>query len=167
MHSIHYLDWIRAVLGKPHGVYARTVPHPDYPKLTSTRTAVIVNYSDRVRCRLSINHNFKYGPKRQAATICMEGSRGAAVATLGVMPNYPDGEPDRVEVIAKGSQWTEVPLEGDWFPDVFLVSMSNLQRFATREDPVLLTGTEDAYHTMALVEACYQSDSSGGTPVPE
>ena len=32
VHSVHYLDWIRSVLGDPGGVYARTVRHPDYPR---------------------------------------------------------------------------------------------------------------------------------------
>jgi hypothetical protein len=33
--------------------------------------------------------------------------------------------------------------------------MSNLQRFAAGEDDVLKTSVEDAWHTMALVESCY------------
>ncbi len=167
VHSIHYLDWIRAVLGEPIGVYARTVPHPDHPDLTSTRTTAILNYGDSIRCCLSINHNYQFGPKHQAAVIRVEGSRGAAVATLGVMLDYPRGEPDRLEIVTEGSDWTDVPLEGDWFPDAFAGPMSNLQRFAAGEDTVLLTGVEDAYRTMALVEACYQSDATGGTPIPE
>jgi predicted dehydrogenase len=167
VHSIHYLDWIRAVLGQPKGVYARTVSHPKYPELKSTRTSAILDYGDRVRCCLSINHNYQFGPKHQAATIRVEGDRGAAVATLGVMLNYPEGEPDALEVITGDGPWTDVPLQGDWFPDAFLGTMSNLQRFVAGEDTVLLTGVEDAYHTMALVEACYQSDASGGTPIPE
>jgi hypothetical protein len=44
--------------------------------------------------------------------------------------------------------------------------MSNLQRFAAGEDPVLHTSVEDAWHTMALVEALYASDARGGTPLP-
>jgi predicted dehydrogenase len=167
VHSIHYLDWIRAVLGQPRGVHARTMPHPQFPRLTSTRTAAILNYGDRTRCCLSINHNFPFGPRHQAATVRVEGTRGAAVGTLGVMLNYPHGEPDRLEVITEGTDWTEVPLGGDWFPDAFSGTMANLQRFAAGEDRVLLTGIEDAYRTMALVEACYQSDAGGGTPVEE
>jgi predicted dehydrogenase len=45
--------------------------------------------------------------------------------------------------------------------------MENLQRFVTGEDSVLPTSVEDAWHTMALVEACYRSDREGGTPVPQ
>jgi predicted dehydrogenase len=164
VHSIHYFDWIRALLGEPKGVYARTLGHPRFPEIKSTRTAAILDYGDQMRCCLSINHNFAFGPKHQSAALRIEGTRGAAIASLGVLLNYPRGEPDRLEVITEG---TEVPLEGDWFPDAFRGPMSNLQRFVAGEDTVLLTSTEDAFHTMALIEACYRSNASGGTPIPE
>ena len=45
--------------------------------------------------------------------------------------------------------------------------MANLQRFASGEDRQLWTCVEDAYRTMALVEACYRSSAGGGTPIPE
>ncbi|MCC6126145.1 MAG: Gfo/Idh/MocA family oxidoreductase [Pirellulales bacterium] len=167
LHSIHYLDWIRALLGEPKGVYARTLGHPRFPEVKSTRTAAILDYGDRVRCCLSIDHNFAFGPKHQSGAIRVEGTRGAAVASLGVLLNYPRGEPDRLEIVTEGTDWTEVPLEGDWFPDAFRGPMSNLQRFAAGEDSILLTGVEGAYRTMALVEACYRSNAAGGTPIPE
>ncbi len=44
--------------------------------------------------------------------------------------------------------------------------MSNLQRFAAGEDPELITSVEDAWHTMALVEACFTSSAALATPVP-
>ena len=44
--------------------------------------------------------------------------------------------------------------------------MSALQRVATGEDDRLPTAVADAWRTMALVEACYASDASGGTAVP-
>jgi hypothetical protein len=45
--------------------------------------------------------------------------------------------------------------------------MSNLQRFVAGEDLALISPVDDAIRTMALVEACYQSSASGGTPVPK
>jgi hypothetical protein len=45
--------------------------------------------------------------------------------------------------------------------------MSNLQRFVTGEDAELVSPVADAIKTMALVEACYQSSISGGTPIPD
>jgi len=35
------------------------------------------------------------------------------------------------------------------------------------EDDALVSPVEDAIKTMAIVEACYQSSASGGTPIPK
>ncbi|RWP26594.1 MAG: gfo/Idh/MocA family oxidoreductase, partial [Mesorhizobium sp.] len=56
MHSIHYLDLIRQLLGDPRGVHARTLGHPGH-KVAQTRTSAILDYGDTVRCALSINHD--------------------------------------------------------------------------------------------------------------
>ncbi|MBK7644250.1 MAG: Gfo/Idh/MocA family oxidoreductase [Planctomycetes bacterium] len=167
LHSIHYLDAIRALLGEPRAVMARTVKHPDAPALASSRTTAILDYADDVRCALSINHHHKHGPKHQSSSLRVEGTRGAAVLTLGVNLDYPRGRPDALEIALEGSQeWQEVPLVGNWFPDAFRGPMSSLQRVASGEDTALPTSVEDAWHTMALVEALYTSDSTGGTPLP-
>jgi predicted dehydrogenase len=167
LHSIHYLDAIRALLGEPRAVMARTVKHPDAPELASSRTTAILDYGDDVRCALSINHHHKHGPKHQSSTLRVEGTRGAALVTLGVNLDYPRGRPDALEIALEGSQeWHSVPLEGNWFPDAFRGPMSSLQRFAAGEDTLLPTSVEDAWHTMALVEALYASDAGGGTPLP-
>ena len=57
-------------------------------------------------------------------------------------------------------------LEGRWFPDAFIGPMANLQRFAAGEDDRLLTAVDDAWRTMAVVEAAYQSNDQPATPVP-
>jgi predicted dehydrogenase len=146
---------------------ARTVKHPDAPELASSRTTAILDYGDDVRCALSINHHHKHGPKHQSSTLRVEGTRGAALVTLGVNLDYPRGRPDALEIALEGSQeWHSVPLEGNWFPDAFRGPMSSLQRFAAGEDTLLPTSVEDAWHTMALVEALYASDAGGGTPLP-
>jgi hypothetical protein len=62
--------------------------------------------------------------------------------------------------------WTNVTVHGKWFPDGFVGTMSNLQRFAAGEDEKLISHYDDAYKTMALVEACYASNASGATPIP-
>lgn len=166
VHSVHYMDWIRSVLGDPRGVYARTVGHPAWPDLASTRTSAILDYGDQVRACLSINHNFRSEPRHQGATMTLTGSRGAAVVELGLLLNYPEGEPESLEFIADGHDWTSVPLVGNWFPDAFIGTMANLQRYAAGEDHVLHTNVDDAYKTMAVVEACYQSDAQGGVAIP-
>lgn len=167
LHSIHYLDTIRALLGEPRAVQARTVKHPDAPELASSRTTAILDYGPDVRCALSVNHHHKHGPKHQRSELRVEGTRGAALVTLGVNLDYPRGRPDGLEIALEDAQdWTGVPLEGNWFPDAFRGTMSSLQRVASGEDTRLPTSVEDAWHTMALVEALYAADAGGGTPLP-
>jgi predicted dehydrogenase len=167
LHSIHYLDAIRSLLGEPRAVMARTVRHPDAPELASSRTTAILDYADDVRCALSINHHHAHGPKHQVSQMRVEGTRGAALVTLGVNLDYPRGRPDALEIALERSQvWNDVPLAGNWFPDAFRGPISSLQRFAAGEDEALPTSVEDAWHTMALVEALYASNASGGTPLP-
>jgi predicted dehydrogenase len=60
-----------------------------------------------------------------------------------------------------------VALRGSWFTEAFEGPMSNLQRFIAGDDPALVSPIDDAIKTMALVEACYRSSASGGTPVGE
>ena len=164
LHSIHYLDLIRSFLGEPSGVYARTVKHPDSPALASSRTSAILDYGEDVRCSLAVNHHHAHGPRHEASELRLEGTSGAAIARMGVNLDYPRGRPDALE-IAAGGGWEEIPLEGNWFPDAFAGPMQNLQRFLAGEDETLWTGVEDAWRTMALVEACYAADRSGGTAI--
>jgi predicted dehydrogenase len=164
-HSIHYLDTIRALAGDPAAVFARSYGHPD-TDLAQTRTSAILDYGATLRATLSINHHHDFGRKFQDASFRVEGTEGAAMIKLGLLLDYPEGEPDELWLAPKGGPWRQVPLEGAWFPDAFIGPMANLQRFAAGEDDRLHTKVEDAWRTMALVEACYISNSGPGTPVP-
>ncbi len=166
VHSVHYLDWIRSILGEPKGVYARTVGHPAFPKLKSTKTTAILDYGESLRCCLTINHNFDFGPRHEAATASVQGTQGAAIMTLGVLLNYPVGKPETIEIATHQMPWTQIPIAGRWFPDGFVGRMANLQRFITGEDSELVSRVDDALKTMAVVEACYQSNAGGATPIP-
>ena len=95
----------------------------------------------------------------------VEGTAGAAIAKMGVNLNYPQGEPDTLEMARTDSQWSAIPLRGSWFLEAFEGPMSNLQRFVAGEDPKLVSSVEDAIRTMAVVEACYESSVSGATPI--
>lgn len=168
LHSIHYLDTIRALLGEPRSVYGRTVKHPDAAKLASSRTTAILDYADDVRCALSVNHHHKHGTRHQHSELRVEGTRGAALVVMGVNLDYPRGRPDALEIALEGEvDWRDVPLAGNWFPDAFLGSMSNLQRVVCGEERELGTSVESAWRTMALVEALYRSDATRGTPLPQ
>jgi predicted dehydrogenase len=164
-HSIHYLDAIRWIAGEPLGAYCRTVAHPQMPRLRDTRSSIILDYDDRIRCSLVMNHTHRAGPRHRASQLLVEGTRGAARLTWGVNLSYPSGPPDTME-ISRNGHWTEVALRGSWFTEAFEGPMSNLQRFAAGEDPVLMGSIDDAIKTMALTEACYQSSDRGGTPIP-
>jgi predicted dehydrogenase len=163
IHTVHYLDTIRMLLGEPSRVYARTVKHPRFPQLASTRSSIILDYGDMIRCCLSINHCHPFGPRHSDATIRVEGTEGCAIATIGALIDYPRGKPDRLEIFTRSRQeWTELPLIGCWFPDAFMGTMSNLQRFVSGEDSALVSPVADALQTMMLVEACYDADARGG-----
>ncbi|HEY8576064.1 MAG TPA: Gfo/Idh/MocA family oxidoreductase [Devosia sp.] len=164
VHSIHYLDLTRGLLGNPVGVHARTMGHPS-TELAQTRTSALIDFDAGLRTTLSINHNHHFGRQFQDATFRFEGTEGAAVVKLGLLLNYPEGEPDELWFARKGEPWQQVALRGGWFPHAFIGTMSNLQRFAVGEDAVLVTSVEDAWHTMALVEAAFASAAAPSTPV--
>ena len=164
VHSIHYFDLIRSFLGNPKGVWAQTLGHPSSKEFAQTRTTAILNYGPDIRCSLSINHNYSKGPNFQSAQIRIDGIESAAMIKLGLLLDYPKGEPDEVWIFPKvGTDWEKIDFEGGWFPEAFIGTMSNLQRFASGEDKNLYTSVEDAYHTMSLVESCYISSKKGDT----
>lgn len=165
VHSIHYLDSIRAVFGTPGGVFARSLPDPRAPGLAQTRTSVLLDYGDLRRGVMSINHNHQAGRKFQSAWFRIEGSAGAMMVKLGVCFDYPDGEADELWFCPNGGVWRQVPLTGSWFVDAFMGPMRNLQRFDAGEDTLLFSGVEDAFHTMALVEACFDAMALPAVPL--
>ena len=163
MHSIHYLDSIRMMLGDPAGIHAKTMGHPGH-KVAQTRTSAILDYGDRARCTLSVNHDWDYGRPHQACEMRLAGTEGAAFLQLGVNLNYPKGEVDILQIRPKAGDWMDVPLQGAWFPDAFTGRMHNLQRAAGGEED-LIAPVEDAWKTMALVEAAFVSSRQPATPI--
>jgi predicted dehydrogenase len=165
VHSIHYLDLIRSFLGGPGGAHAKTIGHPS-SEMAQTRTAAILDYGDEVRSAMSVNHNHAFGRRHQVAEFRFEGSEGAAHAKMGVLLDYPRSEPDELTIRAKGeTEWISVPLRGGWFPDAFAARMANVQRFVCGEDEELVASVEDAWMTMALIEAAFESSARPATPL--
>ncbi|OSQ49398.1 Gfo/Idh/MocA family protein [Thalassospira alkalitolerans] len=165
LHSIHYLDFVRDLFGNPKGVHARTVGHPG-SSVSNTRSAMILDYGDQIRCNLSINHNHAFGRKFQACEFRICGTKGAAYLKLGVNLDYPKGEPDELWLNTDG-EWRQIPLVGDWFIAAFHGRFAQVQRFASGLDAVLEGSAEDAWHTMALVEAAYESSAAPMHPIKE
>ncbi len=58
------------------------------------------------------------------------------------------------------------PFSGSWYPHAFISTMADVMRFADGETTTLPTHVEDAFKTMATVEATYLSSTSGATPIP-
>jgi predicted dehydrogenase len=170
-HSVHYVDLIRSFLGEPRGVYCKTLRHPLTRKLASTRTNIALDYGDLLRANITTNHGHVFGPRHQESYVKWEGTRGAIVARLGLLLDYPRGQPDTLEVCTldrrgRPKPWRPVPLEGRWYPHAFIGSMASVMRFANGETTELPTSVDDACRTMAVVEAAYRSSAHGATPVP-
>ena len=164
LHSIHYLDWIISILGKPKGVFCKSVSHPLFPKMNDSRSSIIMDYNG-VRCCLSLNHTHdtdRQGMKHSHAYARVEGLKGAAHVNLGLLLDYPIGEPEEVEITSENVPWTKVKDVGTWFPDAFLHSMSSLQRFASGEDKSLPHSVDKSFITMSVVDACINSSLSSG-----
>jgi predicted dehydrogenase len=165
-HSIHYIDLIRSLFGEPSGVHASALGHPQSRGYADVRSSIILLFDKGPRCALYTNHQHPEGSPHAASFIKVEGTRGAAVAQMGVNLQYPTGRPDRLE-ICTGGHWHSTKLPGRWFPHAFIGTMNNLQRHCARQDKILYTSVADAARTMAVVEACYRSSARPATPVPK
>jgi predicted dehydrogenase len=168
-HSIHYFDLIRSWLGNPKSVYARTVRNPHTANLAATKTIAILDYGDSKRVFVATNHNHNFGSEHQHSFVQWEGLDGAARITMGVNLDYPNGKPDTAEFAERGSDsphWHLVPVSGNNFPDAFMGTMGALQCFAEGSSSTLPSHFEDAFQTMALVEALYRSSERSGEPLP-
>lgn len=172
-HSIHYLDLIRSFAGEPDGIYAKTLRSPLAPKLHSTRTAMILDYGERLRATVTTNHAHDFGLRHQESYIKWEGTRGAIKTQLGLLMDYPRGVRDYLEVCsfdpaagAPAREWRSEPITGSWFPHAFIGTMAGVMRHADDATALPPTHVEDAARTMALVEAAYESSARGATPIP-
>lgn len=165
-HSIHYIDNIRSIVGDPASVYCKTMQHPNMTELAQTRTSIIMDYGDRLRVNLHINFNHNYGRKYQESCLKIEGLKGAIRVKLGLMYDYPEGEPDCVEYFTfEEGAWKELPVRGSWFNEAFIGTVGGLMKKLDDPSYEYMNSVEDAFHTMCVVEACYQSSFQGGVAV--
>jgi hypothetical protein len=88
---------------------------------------------------------------------------------MGLLMNYPTGEPDAFEYCvlheSQEPQWQSVAIEGSWFPDAFIGSMASLMRFVDGETDRLPTAVADAFTTMAVADAACRSSDGGATAI--
>jgi predicted dehydrogenase len=168
-HSIHYFDLIRSWMGNPKSVSAKTVKSPHAANLAATKTVAILDYGESTRVFVATNHSHDFGPAHKHSFVQWEGMLGAARISMGVNLDYEAAKPDSAEYAQRGSHpsaWTPLRISGHNFPDGFMGTMGELQAFVEGSVSVLPTHFEDAYQTMALVEALYQSSDNGAAWVP-
>lgn len=179
-HSIHYVDLIRTFFGNPQSIYAKTVQHPGMPELASVRTSIIMDYGSMIRANIITNHSHDFGLHQQHSYVRLEGTRGAIKIKLGVLMNYPQGVPDSFEYCVapeagrkeegagagvendKPRVWKTLEIAGSWFPHAFIGSMAQMMLAAEGTISRPDNSVEDAIHTMACVEAAYESSAQGG-----
>ncbi len=171
-HSVHYIDLFRSFLGEPRSVHARTVSHPLHPDFATVCSSVILDYPDPQRATITTNHLHRFGAKHQESYLKWEGTKGAIKARVGLLMNYPHGAGDRFEYChldddGKPGVWQSVALEGSWFPEAFIGSMAQVQCHKEGSLERMLTDVSDVIHTMACVEAAYESDRRGGVKPTE
>ena len=159
-HSIHYIDVVRSFLGEPARIMAKTVGHP-ITTVASTRSTILFDYRSEISASISTNHDHKFGKTHQQSYIKWEGTKGAIYAKMGLLLDYPNGVPDKFEYCILDdegkAEWKTITLEGSWFPDAFIGSMSSLMRFREGSENELPTTVEDALKTMQIVELAYKS----------
>jgi predicted dehydrogenase len=160
-HSIHYIDLMRACLGNPTSVYAKTVRSPRTPQLAATKSVIVLDYGDRIRAYIATSHSHDFGPYLQSSHVQWEGVNAVARAKMGVLLNYPVGEPDSLVCVEHGKKLETLPISGNWFPDAFIGSMGSLQAYVDGISAQLPTSVEDAIETMRVVEAAYRSSERG------
>ncbi len=100
-HSIHYIDLVRAWLGNPVSVYAKTVRSPRTAALAATKTVLTMDYGEWMRVHISTNHSHDFSLEMQRSYVQWEGTRGAMRAVMGVNLDYPKGKPDSLSYIDK------------------------------------------------------------------
>lgn len=167
-HSVQYLDLARCVLGDPSAIIGRVSRHPAAPNLADTRCQLMLDYGPGIRVSVCANHGHRFGRRHQESFIKWEGTSGAVRLKLGMLVNYPDGEPDELEYCVVGDgdppRWRRVRLVGQWFPDAFGAPMANLMRHAEGSEALVSPSLEDGLRAMGMVEAVYESSALGGVP---
>jgi predicted dehydrogenase len=160
-HSIHYLDTIRALLGRePRLVFADGSTVPGFSTRGETRTTIQLIFDGQLRATVVDTHHNIGGLADQSATFRVEGTEGSAVAELGLLKNYPTGVPDSFRYMSRRLQpetWIAPRLVGSWFPDAFIGTMASVMRGIEGIPGAPETSVRDNLGTLRIVLAAYRS----------
>lgn len=160
-HSIHYLDTIRALLGRePRLVFADGSTLPGFATGGETRTNIQLIFDGELRATVVDTHHNTGGLTDQFAMMRVEGTEGGAVAELGLLKNYPTGAPDSFRYMSRLLQpgtWITPHLSGTWFPDAFIGTMASVMRGLEGQPGAPETSVRDNMGTLRVVLAAYRS----------
>lgn len=157
VHSIHYHDAVRWLMGEPQSVYCVAGRVPGQYPIGETRTVSTYTFEGGATAIVSANHMNPGGDN--TAEFRIEGTGGAIRGTLGLMYDYPDGRPDTLEVtstVVPTDGWVPYPVTLRWFPHAFIGTMGSvLEAVATGSVP--RSSVNDNVKTVELVDALYRS----------
>ncbi len=158
--SIHHLDCFRFWFGDPDRIYCSVRPDPrtSFPHEDGI-AAYILEYGSGLRC-VGLDDTWT-GPAKEGCPSDLriewriEGTKGLAIGDIGWCHD-PYTTPSTIRWAARGdSDFHRPALNGSWFPDAFLGTMTQLLT-ALEEDREPEISGRDNLRTMALVEAAYR-----------
>jgi predicted dehydrogenase len=161
--SIHHLDTFRYWFGNPNRIFASTRPDPRTKFAHSDGICLYILEYDQTGLRASAWDDVWAGPSREGSgedigiRWRVEGTTGMARGTIG-WPSYPERTPSTLDytTLDAAGEWFKPRWAEVWFPDAFGGPMAELLLALETNVPPSLSG-EDNLHTMALVEAAYES----------
>ena len=157
VHSIHYHDAVRWIMGEPRSVYSVGGRVPGQYPIGETRTVSTYTFGSGATAIVTANHMNPGGDN--TAEFRIEGTAGAIRGTLGLMYDYPSGRPDTLEVtstVVPTDGWVPYPVTLRWFPHAFIGTMGSvLEAIATGSVP--RSSVSDNVKTVELVDALYRS----------
>ena len=160
-HSVHYVDYVRALFGEPELVHCTGTRVPGQQALGETRTVSVMRFAGGAVAVLHVFHLNRV--RDNHAEFRLDGDGGTARGTLGLLYDYPNGRVDTLEVnssITGTDGWLPYPVTARWLPDAFIGPMASLLH-AAHSDCEPETSVADNVRTIALVEALYRSMDSG------
>ena len=155
IHSTHYLDALRSILGDPVWVTSVHGRYPGQaPVVGETMTKTVLEYPDGVQGLVATNHYNQHGTPY--AEFRFLGTEGTLQGTIGLMYDYPNGRPDTLSLYRDATEVQAFEFDTKWLPDAFLGPMSDLMdAIATGRPPI--TAGRQMLPTLAVGEAAYLS----------
>jgi predicted dehydrogenase len=159
--SIHHLDTLRYWFGNPERIFCSIRPDPrtKFPHADGI-CAYILEYASGLRC-VCLDDTWT-GPAKEGCPSDIyikwriEGLEGLALGDIGWCKD-PYTTPSTIAYARKGDADFQRPTWAEsWFPDAFTGTMADLLVALEKNRPPTISG-RDNLHTMALVDAAYQS----------